>query len=404
MPEFRYEVRTDRGARDVGVLTAESETDAARTLRRGGNTILSIREGAEEAASPYVAKPRRIRRDDVIFFANQLAVMVDTGVPLTEALRSILEETEHTGLRAVLQDLYDQVTAGVEFSAALESHPKVFGKLFVSLMRASEASGTMGQMLQRVSDYLMQERDVRKQVKGAMVYPLCMLGFCVTVVVAILVFVLPRFERIYAGKGAVLPAPTRILLAISNGLVNYWPAVLGGAVALTVGLYFYFRSESGRTLLDSIRINTPVIGSMYRKSCLARSMRTMATMVSSGVSMLDGLAITAEVSGNQFYRRIWYDVAERVKEGSTLSDHLRTCPLVPHTVTQMVSAGERTGRLGNVMNRIADYCEDDLRVAVKAVTSMIEPAMIIVMGLVIGGIAMALLLPVFNISRIMTQT
>jgi len=403
VPEFEYQVRDAAGVSRTGRLQADSQEDAARRLRQGGDTILTVEPADGSSSSMFEARRKRIRSDDVIFFANQLAVMVDTGVPLSDALDSIYEQSDHSGMRSVLRDLSDQVKGGVEFSVALERHPKVFGRLFVSMMRASEMSGTMGQMLLRVSAYMKDERDVRKQIKGAMVYPLCMLCFCAIVVTGLLIFVLPRFEKIYAGKGAILPAPTRVLLGASRGLINYWPIVLVLLVGAVVGAVMYFRSPAGRRLLDGVKINVPVVGGMYRKAYLARSMRTMATMVGSGVSILDGLQITAEVTGNHHYGTVWTDLAERVKEGSTLADHLRTSVLIPNTVSQMVSAGERTGKLGNVMNRVADFCEDDVKTSVKAVTSLIEPAMIIAMGLIIGGIAMALLLPVFNVSKLIAH-
>ncbi|MBS3735078.1 MAG: type II secretion system F family protein [Phycisphaerae bacterium] len=401
MPSFQYEIRNAAGVGSTGMLAAESPLAAADKLRKDGNTIISINE--HNPAGEYQPRPKRIKRDDVIFFANELAVMVDTGVPLSDALDSIAQETEHTGLKEVIRDVSNRVKGGAEFSAALEAHPKVFNRLFVSMVRASEATGSMGAMLMRVSHYMKDERDIRKQIKGAMVYPLCMLVFSILVVVGLLIFVLPRFEKIYAGKGAALPAPTRALLGISNGLVSNWPFVLLAAVAIGVGLYVYLRSESGRRLLDRVRIDTPLIGGMYRKSYLARSLRTMATMVNSGVSMLEGLEITGMVAGNLFYRRVWLDLGERVKEGSGLAEPLRECDLIPGTVAQMVSAGERTGRLGDVMNRVAEFCEDDLRSAVRAISSIIEPIMIIIMGGLIGSIALALLLPIFNVSKIMTK-
>jgi len=402
MPTYAYQVRDPSGKFLSGALAAGSVDEATRALRQDGSTVISVHEQAGGAARA-LGGTKKVRRDDVIYFASQLAVMVDTGVPLDEALDAIAEGTDHSGVEALVRDLSGKVKAGTEFSAALEDHPKVFSRLFISLMRASEASGTMGAMLQRVSEYLTSERDTRKKIKGALIYPACMLGFCVLVVAGLLIFVLPRFEKIYAGKGAILPAPTRALLALSNGLVNYWPFVLAGLIGAGVGLYFYLRSDGGRLLVDTLRVRVPVLGAMYRKAYLARSLRTMATMVSTGVSMLDGLEITAQVAGNHLYARIWRGLAERVKEGATLSDELLRCDLIPRTVTQMVHAGERTGKLDVVMNRVADYCESDLAVAVKSITSLIEPAMIIVMGLVVGGIAMALLLPIFSISKVVAH-
>ncbi len=354
-----------------------------------------------EPAVSVVSSGAKVKRDQVMFFTTQLAVMIDTGVTLPDALDAIGEQLTDPVFGAIVNDLSGQVKAGVTFSAALERYPRAFNDLFVALMRASEASGTMGMMLQRASEYLSQQRETVRRIRGAMVYPICMLSFCTLVVTGMLVFVLPRFEKIYAGKGAILPAPTRVLLATSHGLVGYWYLVLLGLAAAVVGAFFFFRSPGGKDFMDTFRIRIPVIGRMYRKAYLARSLRTLSTMVASGVSLLEGLEITAAVAGNRHFASIWNAVAEQAKEGSGLAEELAHHPLIPGTVVHMVAAGEKTGKLAKVTNRVADFCEEDVKLAVKSVTSLIEPAMIIVMGIIIGGIAMALLLPVFSMSKLL---
>jgi len=336
-----------------------------------------------------------------MFFTAQLAVMVDTGVTLADALDAIGDQVTDPVFKAIVNDLSGQVKAGVAFSTALEKYPRAFNELFVALMRASEASGTMAMMLQRASDYLSQQRETVRRIRGAMVYPICMLSFCALVVTGMLVFVLPRFERIYAGKGAVLPAPTRALLALSHGLVGYWYLALLALAGAVAGLYLFFRSPSGKEFLDTFRIRVPIIGRMYQKAYLARSLRTLSTMVASGVSLLEGLEITAAVAGNRHFAEIWNAVAEQAKEGSGLAEELANHRLIPGTVVHMVAAGEKTGKLARVTSRVADFCEEDVKLAIKSVTRLIEPAMIIVMGIIIGGIAMALLLPVFSMSKLL---
>jgi type IV pilus assembly protein PilC len=411
MPKYQYQARDSAGKSVTGSVTAEDVNEAARLIRREGKTVVAMTEESGAAAGKPPALPagprhvsgRKVPLDQVIYFATQLAVMVDTGVPLADALDGIAASVEHPEMKAVVQDVSEQVKGGAEFSAALDSHPKVFSKLFVALMRASEASGTMGAMLLRLSEYLEQDRETRNQIKGAMTYPICMLTFCIVVVVGLLVFILPRFEKIYEGKGAVLPLPTRMLLCLSNGIIDHWALLLvvGGVVG--TGLYFGLRTPGGHILLDKLRISLPIFGPMTRKASLARSLRTMSTLVSTGVTMLDGLNLTAEVSGNYFFNRMWRGVADRAREGSTLSDELKTYPLIPSTVAQMIAAGEKTGKLSLVMNRVAGFCEDDLRTAVKSVTTMIEPMMIGIMGVIVGGIAMAMLLPVFSVARLIAK-
>jgi type IV pilus assembly protein PilC len=361
----------------------------------------SVGDGEKAHTGPPLPT-RRVRQEDVIYFCSQLTVMVETGVPLADALDAIAQESEHTGVKAMVHDLSEQVKGGVEFSRALESYPKQFPSIFVALMRASEASGQMGTMLQRVSDYMVQERDVRRKVKGAMAYPLAMLSFCFLVVGCLLVFVLPQFQGIYEGKGAVLPAPTKFLLALSDTLINQWPLVLGGGVALVAGLVMYCRTAGGRRMVDFLRISLPVIGPMYRKSYLSRSLRTLATMTATGVGVLDSLEITAQVAGNSYYEEVWRGVSERAEEGKTLADGLRGNPLIPAGIAQMVSSGEKTGKLDSVLERVADFCDDELKQAIKTMTSFIEPVMIIVIGGLIGAIAIALLLPIFSVSKVMS--
>ncbi|MFW6065208.1 MAG: type II secretion system F family protein [Planctomycetota bacterium] len=407
MPTYEYQVRDSSGQVQSGAFNAPSMDRASRLLRRDGGTIVSLHaqeQSRQDDREMLVAHGRRVKRDDVIFFCTQLAVMVDTGVPLAEALDSIAEGTNHPTLRVVVEDLSSQVKGGCEFSRALERHPKLFSRLFVASMRVAEASGTMGSMLQRLSDYLEQDRETRKKVKGALVYPALLLSFCTVVVVALLVFVMPRFEKIYSGKGVPLPIPTQMLMGLSSALVNNWAAILFGLAVVATGAWLYFQSSGGKRLLDKVRISLPLLGPMYRKAYLARSLRTMATMVSSGVSMLDCLQLSADVAGNRYYADVWNDVAENVKEGADISCRLKEHRnLIPPTVGQMIYAGERTGQLAKVMNRVAGFCESDLRASVKSVTTLIEPLVIVIMGFLVGGIALALLLPVFNISQVVAS-
>ncbi|MCE5327296.1 MAG: type II secretion system F family protein [Planctomycetaceae bacterium] len=396
MTTFAYQARDASGRGQQGSVNVASTSEAASRLRRDGKNLVDI--------APAAAGVRgHVKRDDVIYFASQLAVMVDSGVSLDEALGCIARQHENPAFAAVLEDVWDKVQGGVEFSKALAEYPKIFDNLFVSLMRASEASGTMGQMLERAADYMQQERETRKRITGAMVYPACMLSFCVLVVIGLLVFILPRFEKIYSGKGALLPLPTRALLAMSAFIISYWPFLIAG-VGLAVGLIWWFvRTPGGRVFMDSLRINMPLLGRMYRKAYLARSLRTMATMVGTGVGVLEGLEIAAAIAGNSRYAKVWQDVAAAVQDGLPLSQPLQESDLVPGTIAQMVDAGERSGKLGMVMDRVAGFCEEELKVAIKSMTSLIEPIMIVVMGLIVGGVAMALLLPIFKLSKVVSH-
>ncbi len=399
MPRYAYTTRDTAGTLESGVLTALAPSDAARNLRRDGRIVVSLTP-APDAEDSRTLSRAKIRNHEVAHFATQLSVILDAGVTLREALDSIAQDGDEQAFGGIVADLSEQVQSGTAFSVALEKYPKLFNRLFVSLVRASETSDSMGQMLQRISKYMEQEHDTRRRIKRALTYPFCMLGFCIMVVLSMLTFVLPSFEKIYASKAEVLPLPTRLLLGFSRGMMENWALLTAVIIMTTIAGWSYVGSEPGRRLLDRIRINMPIFGRMYRKAYLARSLRSLATMVSSGVTMLDGLAITAKVSGNMFYEDMWNSSARKVEKGSTLAEHLSTSPLVPRTISQMIRAGEKTGHLGDVLDRCAGFCEDELKVSIKTVTGMIEPLMIIVMGLVIGGIAIALLLPVFGISEV----
>ncbi|KKM22861.1 hypothetical protein LCGC14_1621000, partial [marine sediment metagenome] len=338
MARFAYQVRDARGGAATGMVTAGSKDEATRMLRSEGHVIVSLTEetdGANSRAAHVPASRAKAKRDDVIFFANQLAVMVDTGVPLAEGMETIADNAENEGFRYVLRTICSQVRSGVEFSAALAHYPRIFGRLFVAMVRASEASGTLGKMLERVAKYLEQERRVRRQVKGAMAYPMGMLGFCILVVVAMLVFVLPRFETIYAGKSAALPLPTRMLLGMSSAVVDYWPLILGVIGLMAVGGWMYFRRPEGKRVLDHIRLRLPILGRMFAKGCLTKALRTLATMVSTGVSMLDSLEITADVAGIAEYRRDWRRMGNGLREGASLAAEMEKSPMILPFVTQM---------------------------------------------------------------------
>jgi type IV pilus assembly protein PilC len=406
MPTFAYEARDNRGQRAAGVLVAGTLSEAGKALHAEGKIILELQEQSPQQASAAArpaARSLRVPHDEVIIFANQLAVMLDTGVPLVEALQGMTDQAVHPNFRLVLSDINEHVNSGQDFSSALARHPRVFGQLFASMVRASEASGTLSRMLQRVAKYLQEQRAIVRRVKGAMAYPSAMLGFCVLVVVGMLVFILPRFEKIYEGKKAVLPLPTRLLLGMSNGLLHYWPVVLG-VLAAAVGLIvFTLRTSEGRVALDRLKVRLPVLGGMYRKACLARGLRTLGTLISTGVSLLDAMEITAEVSGNVVFADAWRRLARRVKEGSPLSDEMMQMPIFPHHVSQMLSAGEKAGRLASVLERVSGFCEEDLQNAVRTATSFIEPIMIVIMGMIVGGITLALLLPIFSLSKVMAS-
>ena len=405
MPRYDYLARNAHGESTQGVIAAPSESEAARTLRAEGKFVVKLAEITEAAgaaaAAPISFGGKRVKPYDVILFASQMSVMVDTGVSITEALSGIIEQTASPAFRTVLQKVLADVETGTPFSTALAKHPQAFKPLFVNLVRASEASGKLGSMLERCAAYLTSQRETRKKVVGAMIYPTFLMGMSIAVVVFLLVYLMPKFTGIYAGKEQMLPAPTMILMAVSGWLATNWMWWSSGALFIIGALVLYLRSRAGVRSLHWLTLHTPLVGRMLHKTYLVRSLRTLGTLIGSGVSMLDSVGITRAVVGNRYFQDIWDEVDTRVQGGEQLSIPLLETRLVPRSVTQMIRAGERSGHLAEVLDRISTFLEHDLDQTIKRLTQMIEPIMIFIMGAIVGSIVIALLLPIFTISRVM---
>jgi type IV pilus assembly protein PilC len=379
-----------------GTLEVGSREEALARLKRDGLSVVEL----EEEPAGMELMPRRIRQSDIIFATSQLAVMVDTGITLSSALDSIAQQEANPALQRVLLDLKNSVESGDDFSLALSRHPQQFDKTFVSLIKASEQTGTMGQMLDTVSIYLRSQLETRQKIRAAMAYPAVMAVLAIGVTIFLLTFILPKFEPLFSRKGVKLPAATVFMMTASNALLNYWQFWLVGGVALVLTYVFGRKTEPGRKILDWLKINTPVIGTMSRKVTLSRSVRTLGTMVASGVSMLEALRMTAEVSSNWYYEQAWLRVLEQVTEGRRISESLEDeRGLFPPTLVQMIGAGEETGKLDVVLNKVSSFYDREVETSLKATTSMIEPLMICGMGVIVGGIALGLLMPIFQLSR-----
>ncbi|MBN2023921.1 MAG: type II secretion system F family protein [Pirellulales bacterium] len=351
----------------------------------------------DDLDAPLLAK--RISKSEIIYTTSQLSIMVDTGITLSAALAGILEQETNPTLRKVLKDLRDSVESGEDFSTALAKHPKYFGRTYVSLIKASEATGTLGEMLERVAGYLRKEVEMRNRIRASMAYPMVMFVMAIGVTIFLLTYVMPKFIPIFESRGAALPAPTRILIAVSGAFVNYWYFWLAGLVALVAGVLYARRTDWGRQGWDAVKISLPLIGTTYRKVVISRCLRTLATMIASGVSIIEAIKLTAEVSGNYHYQQLWLRVLDQVTAGRRIHEALVGNPLFPSVLVQMITSGEETGKLDYVMRRVSDYYDQEVEASLKLTTSLIEPIMIALMGVVVGGIGLALMLPVFSLSK-----
>jgi len=394
---YQYRVRDPLGNIHSGTIEASTRDDATQQLRRDGFQILELEEDLGEGLGSLLGG--RVAKQEIIYTTSQLAIMVDTGITLSSALEGIVEQEKNPTLRKVLCELKDAVESGEDFSTALARHPKLFDKTYISLVKASEATGTLGPMLDRIAGYLRKEVETRGKVRAAMAYPTVMMVMAVGVTIFLLTYILPKFTPLFKSKGTDLPKPTLWMMAISDVMLGYWYVWVAGLIALVVGYVFAKRTESGRRFFDLVKIHLPILGPMFRKVTLSRSIRTLGTMLASGVSMLDAVRLCGEVSGNYHYEKVWEDVREQLTTGKRICEVLSGNPLFPPMLVQMIAAGEETGKLDYVLERVSGYYDHEVETALKTATSLIEPIMIAMMGVIVGGIGLALLLPIFSLSR-----
>jgi type IV pilus assembly protein PilC len=403
MPMFQYQLKRPTGQVVTGSLKADTLSLATQQVREMGGTILDlIRVGDDTEARGTVLSRigQRIGIRDVLSFTTQLAVMSKAGIGLTSALEGIAEQTVNLKMRHVVGTMKRDVESGRQFSEALQRYPKVFSLLYVNMVRASELSGSFGRMLERIAGYLTQQVDTRRQVKGAMIYPIIIVSLAIVTTVFMLTFVLPRFMVLFRGKEHILPLPTKILMGMSASMCDFWYLYIVVAAGLGAGFWWFLKTDFGRRWWDGAKLQIPVLRKLCHALYLSRGLRTMGELVNAGVPMLDTIAITAEVSGNVHYQRVWNRVHAAVRKGQRIAPTLAHSPLIPSSVAQMVAAGEETGTLSEIMKDVSDFYENQLKAQIKAVTSAIEPLMIILMGGVVAFIAASILLPIFKMSQL----
>lgn len=405
MPNYRYQVKTAAGEVQVGVIGADNVNTAASILRNQGFRVMSVNPVSsadktgfsQRLAELNAGKPKQ---KHVLEFTTQLAVMIRAGINLRAALEGIADQTQHPNFKKIILGLKTDVESGKQFSEAIARHPKLFGPLYVNMVRASEMSGSFAKMLDRIAGYISQEIETRKMVIGASIYPGVIGTMAVAVTIFLLTFVLPKFKAVFSGKEEVLPWATKFLMALSDFMVHNWYFVVGGLVVIVASIWGFAKTEVGGFWFDRLRLAIPVVKSMFRALYIGRSLHTMGQLINAGVPMLDTLAITGDISGNRLYKAMWRSVYASVKQGKKIATPLSRTTLLPRAVVQMVTAGEESGKLGEVLDEISSYYQKQLKERIKAVTSMIEPVMIIVMGSVVGFIAMAIILPIFKMSSI----
>jgi type IV pilus assembly protein PilC len=339
-------------------------------------------------------------RKDILHFTSQLAVMIRAGISLQDALEGIGSQCENMKFKAVLRDLKMRIEEGNSFSQALAEHPQVFNNLYINMVAAAEASGSLSDMLQKLAEYLDQEAETRSQVKSAMVYPIIIAVMAIAVTVFLLCFVLPRFTMIFRGKEDLLPVPTKILMASSAFLRHWWYVLVPAIGAALWGFYFFINTTVGRAWWDRVKLVLPLIRTLCRSLYITRGLHTMGVLTRAGVPILNTISITAHISGNVLYKEMWLNVYEEVRQGKKIAAALARSALMPNSVVQMIRSGEDSGNMADVLRDVSAFYGRELKGVIKMVTSMIEPIMIVCMGCLVGFIAMSIILPIFKMSSL----
>ena len=343
----------------------------------------------------------KVTQRDVVIFTRQLATMIDAGLPIVQALDLLARQTENKTFSRVIATLKHEVESGSAFAEALAKHPAVFDALYINMVSAGELGGMLDTILVRLAAYMEKAGKLKAKIKSALIYPLSVVGIAVLVTALLLVYVIPVFGEMFAGLGEELPLPTQIAINLSAVAIAYFWHMLAGIVGTLVGVRAYYRTERGRQMLDGLLLRVPVVGDMFRKTAVARFTRTLSTLVSSGVPILDSLAITAKTAGNKVVENAVLAARQSISEGKTLADPLIHSQVFPPMVCHMVQVGETTGALDTMLAKIADFYDDEVDTAASNLTTLIEPVVILFLGGVIGGIIVSMYLPIFQLGTVL---
>jgi len=396
MPSFVWKGKNRFGAFQEGILIADTRDAAVATLRRQNVQLTSIREkGKEIRLLPKM--PLGIKQKRVAIFTRQFSVMLDAGLPLVQCLEILGEQEEDRNFREIIQQVRTDVESGSSLADSMRKHPKAFNNLYVSMIAAGEAGGILDIILQRLATYIEKVVRLNNQVKSALIYPVTIIVIAVGVVAIILWKVIPVFAQLFAGLGGELPFLTRMVVGASNFLVRYFIFIAIAIVLAWLAFKRWYKTESGRRVVDGLTLKLPVVGMLVRKIAVARFCRTLATLTSSGVPILDGLEITAKTSGNAIVEDAIMAVRKAVEEGKTISGPLAETKVFPPMVVQMVNVGEQTGALDQMLSKIADFYEEEVDTAVAGLMKLLEPVMIVILGGIIGTIVTAMYLPMYAI-------
>ncbi len=398
MPSFTYQARESGTGREIrNTMEAASEQAAIAALLNRNLLVLSIQEKIGKKGKTAGG---RVSLGDLVIFTRQLATMIDAGLAMVQSLQALAEQTTNKVMHDVIRDVCTRVEGGDSFSAALQKHPKVFNKLYVCMVDAGERGGLLAEILARLATYLENTSRLRKKVKSAMMYPTAVTIIAIGITIFLLVKVVPVFGEIFSGFGAKLPAPTQYLINTSNFVKKYLLFILVGGGGAVYAWVVFIKTKGGREFWDRTRIKLPIFGVIAHKICLARITRTLASLIRSGVPILEVLGIVANTSGNVVMEKAIRTSAVDIERGEGISNALSKHPVFPAMIIRMMSAGEQTGKIDTMLERVADFLDEEIETTLSGLTSLIEPLLIVFLGVVVGGIVICMFLPIFKMSEI----
>ena len=401
MPIYLYVAQTKKGRKLKGELEAADERIALSQLKRRNLTVSKIKPKPKDIFENVAFMQPKVTSKDIVIFTRQFSTMIDAGLPLVQGLTILAEQMENKTFRLILKEITKDVEGGSTLAEALKKHPKIFDSLFVNLVAAGEVGGILDTIMRRLADYIEKSEALKKRIKGAMTYPAVVVAIAILVISVILIFVIPVFEEMFSSFGAALPGPTQLVVNMSRFMKGNIHWVIVAFIALIFAFKKYRNSKGGRKTTDTIALKLPVFGDLLKKTAIARFSRTLGTMIQSGVPILDSLEIVAKTSGNVVLEEIIFDVRSSIAEGQTIADPLSETDIFPGMVIQMISVGEATGALDTMLNKIADFYDDEVDSAVDALTSMLEPLLMLFLGGSIGGLVISMYLPIFQMAAAM---
>ncbi|HEV7866949.1 MAG TPA: type II secretion system F family protein [Chthoniobacteraceae bacterium] len=402
MLTYAYQARDSAGKTISGVQEALNEDNAINTLMARGLMVLSIQQ---KAGSKTLRPPGKVSETDLVLFTRQLATMVDAGLPLVGALTALYEQADprkQAGLRRIVGEVSAQVQQGESFNEAISKHPKIFSRLYIAMVKAGESGGLLAEILDRLACFLEAASRLKKKVKSAMTYPVIVICIAFLITTFLIVRVVPVFGEIFADFGAQLPAPTQFLLDVSAAIRTNWWLILIVMGGTFYGIRTFVNTEKGRRLWDQWKLKLPIFGPLVHKICMTRFARTFAQLIRAGVPILEVMDIVGDTSGNYVVEVAIRGVAADVEKGDHLTNSLSRHPIFPPMLVRMVSAGESTGKIDTMLEKMADFWDEEIEAILDALTSLIEPLLIVFLGVVVGGIVIAMFLPIFKLNDVVS--